>query len=107
MLLAHYLMHALNPTGAILLTITTLIVSVYLVSTFTMSKLAVWFAGPFRFFSVLGDAWRLWREERLRRNEEKARRKAAERTEKRRRTKPAEQPEPAPTRSYSVPEPGD
>ena len=32
MLLAQYLMHALNPTGAILLTITTLIVSVYLVS---------------------------------------------------------------------------
>ena len=49
MLLAQYLMHALNPTGAILLTITTLIVSVYLVSTFTVSKLAGWFAGPIAF----------------------------------------------------------
>ena len=93
MLLAHYLIHALNPTGAILLTVTTLIVSVYLVSTFTMSKLAVWFAGPLRFLSALADAWRLWREERRQRKEEKARMKAAQRaaqtTEKRRRQRPA------------------
>jgi hypothetical protein len=34
------LMHALNLAGAILLTITTLVVSVYLVSTFTLAKLA-------------------------------------------------------------------
>ncbi len=89
MLLAHYLMHALNPTGAILLTITTLIVSVYLVSTFTMSKLAVWFAGPLRYLGMLADAWRLWREDRRRRKEEKARLRAAERAEKRRRLKPS------------------
>ena len=87
MLLAHYLVHVLNSTGAILLTVTTLIVSVYLVSTFTMSKLAVWFAGPLRILRMLGDAWRLWREERLRRSEEKARLKAAARAEKRKRLK--------------------
>jgi S-DNA-T family DNA segregation ATPase FtsK/SpoIIIE len=85
MLLAHYLMHALNPTGAILLTITTLIVSIYLVSTFTMSKLAGWFAGPLRFLRSLADAWHAWREERLRRSEEKARLRAQQRAEKRRR----------------------
>jgi DNA segregation ATPase FtsK/SpoIIIE, S-DNA-T family len=91
MLLAHYLMHALNPTGAILLTITALIVSVYLVSTFTMSntasKLAVWFAGPLRILAMLADAWRLWREERRHRREEKARLRDRQRAEKRQRTK--------------------
>jgi S-DNA-T family DNA segregation ATPase FtsK/SpoIIIE len=85
MLLAHYLMHALNPTGAILLTITTLIVSIYLVSTFTMSKLAGWFAGPLRYLRSLADAWHAWREERLRRSQEKARLRAQHRAEKRRR----------------------
>jgi len=84
MLLAHYLVHALNATGAILLTITTLIVSVYLVSTFTMSRLAVWFAGPLRILRMFADAFRLWRDERLRRSEEKARLKAELRAAKRR-----------------------
>ena len=88
LVLAHYLIHALNPTGAILLTITALIVSVYLVSTFTMSKLSVWFAGPLRILRMFADAARLWREERLRRSEEKARLRAAKRAEKRRRAKP-------------------
>jgi S-DNA-T family DNA segregation ATPase FtsK/SpoIIIE len=91
MLLAHYLMHALNPTGAILLTITTLIVSIYLVSTFTMSKLAGWFEGPLRILGMLVDAWQLWREERRRRKEEKARLRAAERAEQRRRPRVAPQ----------------
>jgi len=95
MLLAHYLIHALNATGAILLTITTLIVSMYLVSTFTMSRLGVWFAGPMRFLEALADAWRLWWGERRRRSEEKARLKAAQRAEKRRRSRPAPEVETA------------
>ena len=80
MLLAQYLMHALNPTGAILLTITTLIVSVYLVSTFTVSKLASGSRDLFRFFNTLADAWRLWRDERRQRKAEKARLHAAEKS---------------------------
>jgi len=91
MVLAHYLMHALNPTGAILLTITALIVSVYLVSTFTVSKLAVWFAGPLRILTMLADAWRLWREERRQRREEKARLRDRQRAEKRQRAKSSPQ----------------
>ncbi len=83
MMLAHYLMHALNPTGAILLTITTLVVSVYLVSTFTVSILAVWFARPLRILRMFGDAFRLWRDERLRRSQEKAKLKAEQRAAKR------------------------
>jgi S-DNA-T family DNA segregation ATPase FtsK/SpoIIIE len=104
MLLAHYLMHALNPTGAILLTITTLIVSVYLVSTFTMSKLAGWFAGPLSFLRARVDAWHQWWEERRRRSEEKARLKAAARAEKRRRLRTSRQTEAAPIES-TVPPP--
>ncbi len=84
MLLSHYLIHALNPTGAVLLTVTTLIVSVYLVSTFTMSKLAVWFAGPLRILTMFTDAFRLWRDERVRRSQEKVKLKAAARAAKRR-----------------------
>jgi len=103
MLLARYLMHALNPTGAILLTITTLIVSVYLVSTFTMSKLAVWFAGPVHFLNALADAWRLWLEERRERKAEKARLKAAQKAEKRRRSKPAKQVETAQIEAFAPP----
>jgi S-DNA-T family DNA segregation ATPase FtsK/SpoIIIE len=103
MLLAHYLMHALNSTGAILLTITALIVSVYLVSTFTMSKLAGWFAGPLRILRMLADAWQLWREERRRRNEEKARLRAQQRAEKRRRTRLAPQVETAHIESSAPP----
>ncbi|HVN07073.1 MAG TPA: DNA translocase FtsK 4TM domain-containing protein [Bryobacteraceae bacterium] len=89
LLLARYLMHSLNPTGAILLTVTTLVVSVYLVSTFTMAKLAVWFAGPLQCLHAIADAWRSWRDERRRRKEEKARLRAEQRAEKRRRARPA------------------
>jgi DNA segregation ATPase FtsK/SpoIIIE, S-DNA-T family len=103
MLLAHYLMHALNPTGAILLTITTLIVSIYLVSTFTMSKLAGWFEGPLRILGMLVDAWQLWREERRRRKEEKARLRAAERAEQRRRPRMAPQVDAAHIESSAAP----
>jgi S-DNA-T family DNA segregation ATPase FtsK/SpoIIIE len=103
MLLAHYLIHALNPTGAILLTLTTLMVSVYLVSTFTMSKLAIWLAGPMRFLSMLANAGRMWFEERRRRGEERARLKAAQRMEKRR-GKPSPQEETAPVESYATPQ---
>ncbi len=39
MLIAHSLINALNLAGAVLVTVTGLIVSVYLVSTFTLSKL--------------------------------------------------------------------
>jgi len=89
LLLARHLLHALNPTGAILLTVTALMVSIYLVSTFTMSKLARWFAGPMRYLQALADAWHSWREERRERKLEKARARAALKAEKRRRSRPA------------------
>ena len=94
--MANSLMHALNPVGAILLTITTLIVSIYLVSTFTVSKLGVWFAGPRRYLWSVRLSWEAWIEEHRRRQVEKA----FQRAEKRRRVRAAaapaaEQPMPA------------
>jgi S-DNA-T family DNA segregation ATPase FtsK/SpoIIIE len=85
--MAHYLMHALNPVGAILLTITTLVVSVYLVSTFTMSKLGVWFAPPLRYLRSVRQAWHAWVERKRRLQVEKA----LLRAEKRKRTRGARQ----------------
>jgi S-DNA-T family DNA segregation ATPase FtsK/SpoIIIE len=64
LLLAQYLLHSLNATGAVLLTVASLVVSVYLVSTFTMSKLGDWFARPIAFLKARRDAWRKWREAR-------------------------------------------
>jgi DNA segregation ATPase FtsK/SpoIIIE, S-DNA-T family len=103
LLLARHLIRALNPTGAILLTITALVVSVYLVSTFTVSKLAVWFAGPIRYLRALLDAWQSWREERRQRKVEKARQRAERTIEKRRRAKAVRQPEIAPVESSAPP----
>ncbi|HUE02057.1 MAG TPA: DNA translocase FtsK 4TM domain-containing protein [Bryobacteraceae bacterium] len=103
LLLAHYLVHALNTTGAILLTITTLIVSVYLVSTFTMSKLAVWFAGPLRFLGALAEAWNLWRAERRQRRAAKAQLRAAQKAEKRRRSRGTQPLEGPPIESFDPP----
>jgi S-DNA-T family DNA segregation ATPase FtsK/SpoIIIE len=56
LLLADYLVDSLNMAGAILLVITALIVSVYLISTFTMEKFVSWFA-------PLVDRWNVWREQ--------------------------------------------
>jgi len=103
LVLAHYLMRALNPTGAILLTITMLIVSVYLVSTFTMSKLAVWFAGPLSYLRAVREAWQGWRQQRRKWSEEKARIRAAQKAEKRRRAAPAPELASAPTEDNAPP----
>jgi S-DNA-T family DNA segregation ATPase FtsK/SpoIIIE len=91
--MARYLMHNLNPTGAILMTITTLVVSAYLVSTFTMAKLTAWFAGPLRYLRALKEAWSEWRQQRRQRKAERERRRAEQRAETRRRIRPAPEPE--------------
>ena len=76
MLLAHSLTTILNRAGAALITLTAMIVSVYLVSTFTLSKFEDWFGGPLallRFFTGrIQDRIEAWRERRLERRREKA-----------------------------------
>ncbi len=74
-LLAMYLVDRLNLAGALVATVTTLIVSVYLVSTFDLSKLAAWFARP--------AAWWQWRIDRWRQKSiERARERRARKREK-------------------------
>ncbi len=93
LILAHFLIHALNPTGAILATVTTLIVSVYLVSTFTMSKLAGWLAGPMGYLRAIGEAWRSWRQERRQRRQAKERARRERNAEERRARRAARSPQ--------------
>ena len=79
LVLANYLVDSLNVIGALLLTLTAIVISVYLVSTFTLATLAGWLAGPAAWFAARGEAWRAWRDRVHQRSIEKARQKAATR----------------------------
>jgi len=83
MLLAHALVGALNSAGAVLVTLTTLIVSVYLVSTFSLARLEDWFAGPIAIWRPVAEHVKDWFEEMRRRRAEKRREKARLRAEER------------------------
>jgi S-DNA-T family DNA segregation ATPase FtsK/SpoIIIE len=72
LLVADYLTVSLNFTGAILLEVMALIVSIYLISTFTMDRLAVWFGPLRRALAHMADAWFAWRERRREAKERKA-----------------------------------
>jgi S-DNA-T family DNA segregation ATPase FtsK/SpoIIIE len=58
--LATYLLESLNAAGALVATLTAFTISLYLVSTFTISKLDVWFAGPIAWFGGRAEALRAW-----------------------------------------------
>ncbi len=90
-ILADYLSANMNIAGAVILTVAAAIVSVYLLSSFTMSKLASWFAPLFGWVSRRADAFRAWRAERARIAKEKAAEKARIRAEKRAVRRQAEQ----------------
>jgi len=83
MLLAHSLVAALNRAGAVLVTLTAMIVSVYLVSTFTLAKFEEWFGRPAAFvrqaLERIGEWFADQRRRRLERLREKARIRAEER----------------------------
>src|SRR4029077_16847122 len=57
LVIANYLVDSLNVTGALLFTLTAVVISLYLVSTFTLSMLADWFARPLAWMEALGEAW--------------------------------------------------
>ena len=82
-MVADWLSQALNFSGATILTLTSLIVSLYLVSTFTLAKLEVWFAGPIRIVIALRDRWQEWREERRRIKRDKLEERERQRAEER------------------------
>jgi S-DNA-T family DNA segregation ATPase FtsK/SpoIIIE len=83
MLLAHALVGALNSAGAVLVTLTALIVSVYLVSTFTLARLEDWFAGPISLWRRFAERIKDWLEEMRSRRVEKRREQARLRAEAR------------------------
>jgi S-DNA-T family DNA segregation ATPase FtsK/SpoIIIE len=98
-LLARYLLGALNLAGAIVAILTSVVVAVYLVSSFTLAKAAEWTAGPRAWLRRRVSAWHDWREAAIARAAEKARERDRERREARlmgRKSKPAgNEPEPA------------
>ena len=94
-LVSGYLIADLNLVGTLLLTIIAFIGSLYLISTFSMSRLAVWFAGPIRLWKSIVARWKSWQQERRRVAKEKARLRAEQRAQARAEAKLARKAEPA------------
>ena len=67
MLLASFLVAHFNELGAWLVTMGTLTLSLYLVSTFHIRMIGEWFAGPIGFFQRLGERYEDWRDGRAER----------------------------------------
>ena len=89
--LSTYLLETLNLAGALLIVATTIIASVYLVSSFSLAKLARWFAGPLAWLERRRAAWRQMIERMRARSEQKAATLALKRKKK----ETAKAPEPA------------
>jgi S-DNA-T family DNA segregation ATPase FtsK/SpoIIIE len=79
LLLANYLVDSLNVAGALMVTVTAVVISLYLVSTFTLALVGKWFAAPVMWLERRADAWSEWRERVHRRSIEKAKEKAEKR----------------------------
>ena len=60
--LADYLLANFNTTGAVIATAIIIVLSLYLVSSFSMAKLAAWLAGPMAFLKRLGNRFESWRD---------------------------------------------
>ncbi len=96
LLVADYLVESLNMTGAILLVITALIVSLYLISSFTMEKFGTWLVPLARVLLNIAERWNAWREQRSKgkRTASQARRSAVvSQPQDTPRTKPAPEPQ--------------
>jgi DNA segregation ATPase FtsK/SpoIIIE, S-DNA-T family len=81
-LLADSLMTSLNLTGAALLTAICLILSLYLISTFSMATFAKWLAGPLGLLRNALVRWDNWRAERRQVALDRAQARAQRRAEK-------------------------
>ena len=79
-LVAGSLRHALNPIGAAVVLATSLVISTYLVSTFTLAKLQIWFRPLINMISRLRENWRrsLERRREAALDRQEARRQAVE-----------------------------
>ncbi len=65
--LANYLIANFNVAGAAMISITTVFLSLYLVSRFSMELVYGWLEGPAAWWQARVDAWREWQENRRRR----------------------------------------
>ncbi|HUP03331.1 MAG TPA: DNA translocase FtsK [Bryobacteraceae bacterium] len=83
LLVAGYLTDSLNLAGALLATFTAGLVGFYLVSKFSMDRVAEWLARPSAWLRARQDAWNAWREKRRQMAEAKAEAKAEEKARKR------------------------
>ncbi|HLK61840.1 MAG TPA: DNA translocase FtsK [Bryobacteraceae bacterium] len=81
---ASWLVGSLNAAGAVLATLTTLVVAIYLVSTFTIAKLFGWLEIPAAWFTRRRAEFRAWRDRLRAEGLEKARLKELERRAKKR-----------------------
>jgi S-DNA-T family DNA segregation ATPase FtsK/SpoIIIE len=76
-LIADSLLSSLNVIGTVLFTGICLILSLYLISKFSMVVVARWLAGPLSFLSRLYGRWANWREQRMAQAQERAEQQAA------------------------------
>jgi S-DNA-T family DNA segregation ATPase FtsK/SpoIIIE len=81
-ILAEALVSSMNMTGAVLFTLGCWIVSIYLVSSFEMSRLPGWFEVPLSWLSVLAARFRAWRESRALEAKARAEKRALQRAMK-------------------------
>jgi S-DNA-T family DNA segregation ATPase FtsK/SpoIIIE len=79
--IATYLVDSLNLAGALVATATAVIISIYLVSTFTLATLSSWFATPMAWWDRRLEAFHNWRESMHQRALEKAEARARKRTQ--------------------------
>jgi S-DNA-T family DNA segregation ATPase FtsK/SpoIIIE len=105
LVVADSLRASMNLAGAALVVATAFIISIYLISTFTMERCAGWFAPLTTALARLGARWTAWRERRREAKEERLARKRARReavvvdaetARPKTRPRPASQPEPEP-----------
>jgi DNA segregation ATPase FtsK/SpoIIIE, S-DNA-T family len=82
-LIADSLQSSLNLIGTVLLTGICLILSLYLISKFSMATVAKWLAGPLSFLVRVYERWANWRIERMAVARERAEQRAKQRAEQR------------------------
>jgi DNA segregation ATPase FtsK/SpoIIIE, S-DNA-T family len=58
--LSRYLLESLNTTGALIAILSAFVISIYLVSSFSLDKLAAWFQAPSQWLARRVELWRQW-----------------------------------------------
>jgi S-DNA-T family DNA segregation ATPase FtsK/SpoIIIE len=77
MIVADYLLHRFNLTGAAIVTAAAGVIAIYFASTFEVSTLMRWLSGPIARWNAIRDRWRASREASRKRAVERAKEKAA------------------------------